>query len=72
MKIVVAGMTDAGNNGTFTLAAANAGTFTVANSAGATASSQSGNGAVVVEISTANPTGCDVNGLGRVFWELTA
>ncbi len=64
MEIVVAGMTDAGNNGTFTLVAANAGTFTVANSAGATASSQSGTGTVVVEISTAFPTGCDVNGLG--------
>ena len=64
MKIVVAGMADAGNNGTFTLAAANAGTFTVANSIGATASSQSGTGTVVVEISTMYPTGCDVNGLG--------
>ena len=64
MEIVVAGMTDAGNNGTFTLVAANAGTFTVANSTGATASSQSGTGAVVVEISTAFPTGCDINGLG--------
>lgn len=64
MEIVVAGMADAGNNGTFTLVAANTGTFTVANGSGATASSQSGIGAVVVEISTANPTGCDVNGLG--------
>ena len=64
MKIVVAGMADAGNNGTFTLAAANAGTFTVGNSVGTTASSQSGTGAVVVEISTTFPTGCDVNGLG--------
>lgn len=64
MEIVIAGMTDAGNNGTFTLVAANAGTFTVANSTGATASGQSGTGAVVVEISTAFPTGCDVNGLG--------
>ena len=64
MEIVVAGMADAGNNGTFTLVAANAGSFTVANSAGATASSQSGTGAVVVEISTTFPTGCDVNGLG--------
>ena len=64
MEIVVAGMADAANNGTFTLLAANAGTFTVANSVGATASSQSGTGAVVVEISTSFPTGCDVNGLG--------
>jgi hypothetical protein len=65
MEIAVAGMADAGNNGTFTLVAANAGTFTVANSVGATASSQSGTGAVVVEISTSFPTGCDVNGLGN-------
>ena len=62
--MVVSGMADAGNNGTFTLAAVNAGTFTVANAAGTTAASQSGTGAVVVEISTANPTGCDVSGLG--------
>lgn len=64
MKIVVAGMADAGNNGTFAIAAANAATFTVANSAGTTASSQSGTGTAVVEVSTANPTGCDVIGLG--------
>ena len=64
MEIVVAGMADAGNNGTFTLVAANAGTFTVAKSIGATASNQSGTGTVVVEIATTNPTGCDVNGLG--------
>ena len=64
MKVVVAGLTDAGNNGTFTLLAANAGTFTVANNVGVAASSQSGTGSVVVEISTAFPTGCDVNGLG--------
>ncbi len=64
MKVVVAGLTDAGNNGTFTLLAANTGTFTVANNVGVAASSQSGTGSVVVEISTAFPTGCDVNGLG--------
>ncbi len=64
MEIVIAGMTDAGNNGTFTVVAANAGNFAVANSLGATASSQSGTGTVVVEVSTAFPTGCDVDGLG--------
>lgn len=64
MEIVVSGMADAGNNGTFTLASVNAGTFTVVNAAGTTAASQSGAGAVVVEISTANPTGCDASGLG--------
>ncbi len=63
-EIVIAGLTDAGNNGTFTVVAANAGNFTVANSIGATASTQSGTGTVVVEIATTNPTGCDVNGLG--------
>ena len=62
--MVVAGMADAGNNGTFALAAVNAGTFTVANATGVTAASQSGTGTVVVEVSTANPTGCDVSGLG--------
>ena len=38
MKMVVAGMADAGNNGTFTLVSANAGSFTVANAAGTAAS----------------------------------
>ena len=64
MRIVIAGMTDAGNNGTFTLASASSGMFTVSNPSGATSSGQNGTGAVVVEISSANPTGCDVNGLG--------
>ena len=64
MAMVVSGMADAGNNGTFTLAAVNAGTFTTVNPTGVTAASQSGTGTVVVEISTANPTGCDVSGLG--------
>jgi YVTN family beta-propeller protein len=64
MEMVVSGMADAGNNGTFTLAAVNTGAFTVINATGTTASSQTGTGAVVVEISTANPTGCDVSGLG--------
>ncbi len=64
MEIVVTGMTDPGNNGTFTLTAANSGTFTVVNGAGTTTTSQSGTGNVVVEISTTNPTGCDISGLG--------
>jgi YVTN family beta-propeller protein len=63
-SIVVTGMTDAVNNGTFTVAAANAGTFTVPNPSGIAASGQSGTGTAVVEISTLNPTGCDVPGLG--------
>jgi YVTN family beta-propeller protein len=65
LRMVIAGMTDATNNGTFTLTAASSGSFTVSNATGVTATSQSGNGASVVEISTANPTGCDVNGLGN-------
>jgi DNA-binding beta-propeller fold protein YncE len=64
MELVITGMADAGNNGTFALASVNAGTFTVINGAGTTAAGQSGTGAVVVEIPTANPTGCDVSGLG--------
>ena len=64
MEIVVSGMADAGNNGTFTLAAVNAGTFTVVNAIGTAATGQSGTGAAVVEISTTNPTGCDISGLG--------
>ena len=64
MEIVITGMADPGNNGTFTLTAVNAGTFTVVNSNGINADGQSGTGAVVVEISTTNPTGCDVSGLG--------
>lgn len=64
LRMVIAGMADAGNNGTFTLTAANASTFTVANGGGATANGQSGVGAEVVEISSAPPTGCDVPGLG--------
>jgi YVTN family beta-propeller protein len=64
MEMVVSGMADPGNNGTFILAGVNAGTFTVANGAGVNASGQSATGTVVVEVSTANPTGCDINGLG--------
>ncbi len=64
MEVVIAGMADAGNNGTFTLTAASSGIFTVVNSAGVKASSQSGTGFVVVEINTATPTGCNTSGLG--------
>jgi YVTN family beta-propeller protein len=64
MEMVVSGMGDPGNNGTFTLTAVNAGTFTVVSSTGTKASSQNGDGTVVVEVSTATPTGCDTSGLG--------
>ena len=64
MEVVVSGMGDAGNNGTFTVAAANTATFTVANGGGATASGQNGTGVVVVEINTTAPTGCSTGGLG--------
>jgi YVTN family beta-propeller protein len=64
MTVVVTGMSDAGNNGTFTLTAAGSGLFSVTNSAGATASSQSGTGNTIVEINTATPTGCNTSGLG--------
>ncbi len=64
MEIVIAGMADASNNGTFTVATASSVGFTVANAAGVTAATQSAVGTTVVEISTANPTGCDVSGLG--------
>jgi YVTN family beta-propeller protein len=64
MEMMISGMADAGNNGTFTLSGVNAGNFTVANATGTTAASQSGTGAGVVEIATAPPTGCDVIGLG--------
>ena len=64
MEIVIAGMGDPGNNGTFNLASTSFGSFTVINNAGVTASGQNGAGQVVVEVSTAPPTGCDVAGLG--------
>jgi YVTN family beta-propeller protein len=64
MEIVIAGMSDPGNNGTFMLTSTSAGVFTVINNAGVTASGQNGTGAVVVEVSTATPTGCDTSGLG--------
>jgi hypothetical protein len=64
MEIVISGMGDPGNNGTFSLTAVNAGTFTVVSSTGTKANLQNGTGAVVVEVSTAFPTGCDSSGLG--------
>jgi YVTN family beta-propeller protein len=64
MEVVITGMADAGNNGTFTLTAVSSGIFTVVNSAGVNASSQNGTGVVVVEVNTATPTGCNTNGLG--------
>jgi hypothetical protein len=56
-KVVVAGMTDAGNNGTFLITAVNAvtsstGTITVANAVGVTANGQGGTGTVPL---TCNP-----------------
>jgi YVTN family beta-propeller protein len=64
MEVVITGMADAGNNGTFTLTAASSGIFAAVNNAGVTASSQSGIGAVVVEVNSATPTGCSTSGLG--------
>jgi YVTN family beta-propeller protein len=64
MRMVIAGMGDAANNGTFTLTASGSGTFTVINGAGVNATSQSGTGVVVVEIKAATPTGCNTSGLG--------
>jgi YVTN family beta-propeller protein len=64
MRLVIAGMGDGGNNGTFTLAAASAGTFTVVNGSGVTSTGQNGRGTVVVEIDGTKPTGCDTSGLG--------
>jgi hypothetical protein len=46
MNITIAGMSDAGNNGTFTITAVGDGTFTVVNPSGASASAQSGTGTV--------------------------
>lgn len=46
MDIVITGMADAGNNGTFTVTGLGAGTFTVANPSGVTATGQSGTGRV--------------------------
>jgi YVTN family beta-propeller protein len=48
MSIVIARMTDPGNNGTFAIAALGAGTFTVGNGSGVTASGQTGMGTVAM------------------------
>lgn len=48
MSIVIAGMTDPGNNGTFAIAALGSGAFTVGNGSGVTASSQRGTGTVAM------------------------
>jgi trimeric autotransporter adhesin len=50
--VVITGMADAGNNGTFTVTAVGSGTFTVVNPSGVTASSQNGVGTVNL---TCNP-----------------
>jgi uncharacterized protein (TIGR02217 family) len=44
MRIVITGMTNAGNNGTFYITALGAGTFTVVNASGVNASGQTGSG----------------------------
>jgi YVTN family beta-propeller protein len=64
VTVVISGMSDAGNNGTFVISQASGNTFTVANAAGVSNSSQSGTGLSVVEVDTANATGCDLPGLG--------
>jgi hypothetical protein len=64
MTVVVSGMTDAGNNGTFLITSVAGSSFTVANAMGVAASGQSGAGATVVEVDTTDATGCNVNGLG--------
>jgi hypothetical protein len=46
MSITIAGMSDTGNNGTFTITGLGDGTFTVANPSGVTASAQTGTGTV--------------------------
>jgi hypothetical protein len=50
--MVISGMKDGANNGTFTITALGTGTFTVSNSAGVTASAQGGTGTVPI---TCNP-----------------
>jgi hypothetical protein len=45
-SIFIQGMGNAGNNGTFTIAALGAGTFTVVNPSGTTASNQTGAGSL--------------------------
>jgi len=44
MRIVITGMTDPGNNGTFYITSLGAGTFTVVNTSGVTNTGQSGTG----------------------------
>ena len=58
MTVVIAGMADAGNNGTFAVTQGLVGSFTVVNAAGVSASGQSGTAINVVEVDTVNPTGC--------------
>jgi len=48
MSIVITGMGDAGNNGTFTITAVATGTFTVVNASGVPATGQNGTGTVTV------------------------
>ena len=64
MEVVITGMADGGNNGTFTLTAASSGVFSVVNNIGVTATGQNGTGAIVVEVNSAPPTGCNTSGLG--------
>ena len=64
MTVVISGMANAGNNGTFIISTAFGNSFTVANTLGATASGQSGTAVSVVEVDTTNATGCNLNGLG--------
>jgi hypothetical protein len=64
MTVVISGMSDAGNNGTFIVGSASGNNFTITNALGVTNSGQSGVGNGVVEVDTANATGCDVSGLG--------
>ncbi len=64
MTMVISGMSDAGNNGTFIIGSVAGNGFTVANPLGVTNSGQGGTGVNVVEVDTSDATGCDVNGLG--------
>ena len=64
MTVVIAGMADAGNNGTFLVSSVAGNSFTVANPLGVSNSGQSGSATSVVEVDTTNATGCSVNGLG--------
>jgi hypothetical protein len=64
MTIVITGMQDAGNNGTFLITSAAGNGFTVANPLGVTNTGSGGSGVTVVEVDTTDATGCNVNGLG--------